>query len=92
MRIIISHFVFFIFSYHSLLELGSLSRTVHSTNMNAVSSRSHAIFTCHIQQIVIKEASAVESVDNDDMMTSKFHFVDLAGDEMKWNMSWKRYI
>ena len=32
------------------LKVGALSRTTASTNMNAQSSRSHAIFTLHIKQ------------------------------------------
>jgi hypothetical protein len=32
------------------LKMGALSRTTASTNMNAQSSRSHAIFTLHIRQ------------------------------------------
>ena len=33
----------------SLLEEGAISRTTASTNMNATSSRSHAIFTLQIK-------------------------------------------
>ena len=37
------------------LQQGALSRTTASTNMNAQSSRSHAIFTIHVkQQRVVK--------------------------------------
>ena len=32
------------------LHRGALNRTVGSTNMNAQSSRSHAIFTLHVKQ------------------------------------------
>ena len=31
-----------------ILDLGNKNRTVHSTAMNATSSRSHALFTVHI--------------------------------------------
>uniref|UniRef100_A0A8C9XQ25 Kinesin family member 21A n=1 Tax=Sander lucioperca TaxID=283035 RepID=A0A8C9XQ25_SANLU len=74
------------------LKLGALSRTTASTQMNAQSSRSHAIFTIHLCQV------RVCSPDNDDnvtdnrlansseinefeTLTAKFHFVDLAGSE-----------
>ncbi|XP_039647614.1 kinesin-like protein KIF21A isoform X2 [Perca fluviatilis] len=74
------------------LKLGALSRTTASTQMNAQSSRSHAIFTIHLCQV------RVCSLDNDDnvtdnrlansseinefeTLTAKFHFVDLAGSE-----------
>lgn len=47
----------FVFSLQTLncLQQGALSRTTASTNMNAQSSRSHAIFTIHVkQQRVVK--------------------------------------
>ena len=60
--------------------------------MNAVSSRSHAIFTVTIEQVV--EEISVGPSDSEDnstehvtaasgcsAMSSKFHFVDLAGSE-----------
>ncbi|ORX49840.1 hypothetical protein DM01DRAFT_1272729, partial [Hesseltinella vesiculosa] len=50
----------------SILTKGSLCRTTGATDMNAVSSRSHAIFTVTLKQTTL---------------TSKFHFVDLAGSE-----------
>ncbi|RGB31584.1 P-loop containing nucleoside triphosphate hydrolase protein, partial [Rhizophagus diaphanus] len=50
------------------LQKGSLCRTVASTDMNMVSSRSHAIFSIILKQTRIE-------------ITSKFHFVDLAGSE-----------
>ncbi|PKC03967.1 kinesin-domain-containing protein, partial [Rhizophagus irregularis] len=50
------------------LQKGSLYRTVASTDMNMVSSRSHAIFSVILKQTGIE-------------ITSKFHFVDLAGSE-----------
>ncbi|KAI9485374.1 MAG: hypothetical protein EXX96DRAFT_544885 [Benjaminiella poitrasii] len=61
------------------LAQGSLSRTTGSTEMNSVSSRSHAIFS-----VILKQ----QKPENDDtgkkvtkLLTSKFHFVDLAGSE-----------
>ena len=62
------------------LQTGALARTTASTQMNAQSSRSHAIFT-----ILIKRQRRIlggqNSVMEDDLetLTAKFHFVDLAG-------------
>ncbi|GBC24957.2 uncharacterized protein OCT59_009458 [Rhizophagus irregularis] len=70
------------------LQKGSLYRTVASTDMNMVSSRSHAIFSVILKQTGIE--SLEENKENDDppaqksltpKVTSKFHFVDLAGSE-----------
>jgi hypothetical protein len=58
------------------LERGSNSRTVASTKMNAVSSRSHAVFTVFLTQTSVgSEGGEAETI------CSKFHFVDLAGSE-----------
>ena len=44
-----------VFQTLNCLQQGALSRTTASTNMNAQSSRSHAIFTIHVkQQRVVK--------------------------------------
>jgi hypothetical protein len=56
----------------ALLQKGSLSRTTKSTEMNMVSSRSHAIFTLLLRQ---------RSEEGARVLTSKLHFVDLAGSE-----------
>ncbi|RUS77150.1 hypothetical protein EGW08_015085, partial [Elysia chlorotica] len=71
------------------LKSGALGRATASTNMNASSSRSHAIFTLHIrQQRVVKDQTALEDGKETDStqaefetLTAKFHFVDLAGSE-----------
>ncbi|XP_068706448.1 kinesin-like protein KIF21A [Montipora foliosa] len=71
------------------LQQGALSRTTASTNMNAQSSRSHAIFTIHVkQQRVVKLGDDEEKTSSDninnyeyEMLTAKFNFVDLAGSE-----------
>ncbi|KAI8336255.1 hypothetical protein BC941DRAFT_59292 [Chlamydoabsidia padenii] len=69
----------------SLLARGSLCRTTGSTDMNAVSSRSHAIFS-----VILKQQVADNYYDGDNehqtisskrTIVSKFHFVDLAGSE-----------
>ncbi|KAI8339306.1 hypothetical protein BD560DRAFT_25194 [Blakeslea trispora] len=58
------------------LKKGSLCRTTGSTDMNSVSSRSHAIFSVILKQKVVES-------ENEEPRTivSKFHFVDLAGSE-----------
>ncbi|ORX53097.1 kinesin-domain-containing protein [Hesseltinella vesiculosa] len=53
------------------LAKGSLCRTTGATDMNTVSSRSHAVFS-----IILKQ----HRPDTSDLI-SKFHFVDLAGSE-----------
>ncbi|XP_055017002.1 kinesin-like protein KIF21B isoform X1 [Boleophthalmus pectinirostris] len=77
------------------LKLGALSRTTASTQMNAQSSRSHAIFTIHLCQMRIcttqqnggEESLEVNGVDSSlsqpeyETLMAKFHFVDLAGSE-----------
>ncbi|CAO3641778.1 unnamed protein product [Mucor fragilis] len=56
----------------SFLSKGSLCRTTGSTEMNTVSSRSHAVFS-----VILKQQKTAEEPS----ITSKFHFVDLAGSE-----------
>eukprot|EP00731_Ephydatia_muelleri_P014567 Em0008g287a len=64
------------------LRTGALSRTVASTNMNAQSSRSHAIFTLTIVQRRPIGAEKGEGTEQDwESLSAKFHFVDLAGSE-----------
>nr|AMS24211.1 kinesin 4-Ib protein [Marsilea vestita] len=67
------------------LEQGALSRATGSTNMNATSSRSHAIFTVTLEQ---RKKLNMNSRDNntavdeiDDFLCAKLHLVDLAGSE-----------
>lgn len=57
------------------LAKGSLCRTTGSTDMNTVSSRSHAIFSVILKQNQPDQDGSTKS------LTSKFHFVDLAGSE-----------
>ncbi len=54
-----------------LLDYGNKNRTTAKTNMNATSSRSHALFTVHIESL--------EGADK--IRGSKLNFVDLAGSE-----------
>ena len=58
------------------LEDGSLRRATGSTNMNAVSSRSHAIFSIFLTQ---RKITTNQEIASD--LVSKFNFVDLAGSE-----------
>lgn len=51
-----------------LLDFGNKNRSVAKTSMNATSSRSHALFTVHI-----------ESMEEEKVKGSKLNFVDLAG-------------
>jgi kinesin family protein 3/17 len=53
-----------------LLDYGNTNRSVATTKMNATSSRSHALFTVHI-----------ESIEGEKIKGSKLNFVDLAGSE-----------
>ncbi|KAJ1370430.1 hypothetical protein KIN20_032150 [Parelaphostrongylus tenuis] len=67
-----------------ILKNGALNRTVAATNMNELSSRSHAIFSLHIkQQRVIPSSDEVPANQEVEMeiLSAKFHFVDLAGSE-----------
>lgn len=59
--------------YCSVLHKGSLCRTTKSTDMNVVSSRSHAVLTLLLRQ---RPDSTSEK-----RYVSKIHFVDLAGSE-----------
>jgi hypothetical protein len=57
--------------------MGSRNRITASTAMNAGSSRSHAVYTIKLKQVV----QSSESEDDTSEMTSKLTFVDLAGSE-----------
>ncbi|KAL0096131.1 hypothetical protein J3Q64DRAFT_1668854, partial [Phycomyces blakesleeanus] len=64
------------------LTKGSLCRTTGSTDMNSVSSRSHAIFSVILkQQIPEEEPTGASGQRSTRTIVSKFHFVDLAGSE-----------
>lgn len=61
------------------LQKGTLGRTTKSTDMNLVSSRSHAIFTLTLRQRrMISDENGVLALKS---FVSKLHFVDLAGSE-----------
>ncbi|KAL3874464.1 hypothetical protein ACJMK2_037473 [Sinanodonta woodiana] len=68
---------FIVNTYEEIEELimkGNSHRTTASTNMNDVSSRSHAIFTILFTQATIRDGIPSEK-------SSKIHLVDLAGSE-----------
>lgn len=67
----------------SVLQKGSLCRTTGSTDMNASSSRSHAIFSVTLRQSSTSMATEADPNSGGDKISlmSKFHFVDLAGSE-----------
>jgi hypothetical protein len=62
------------------LTSGSKNRITASTNMNAGSSRSHAVFTITLNQKV-RSSSSESDEDLPTNITSKLTFVDLAGSE-----------
>ncbi|RKO96025.1 P-loop containing nucleoside triphosphate hydrolase protein, partial [Caulochytrium protostelioides] len=57
------------------LAQGTLCRSVGSTNMNAMSSRSHAVFSLNLEQVISPAPRTTTR------LRSKYHFVDLAGSE-----------
>lgn len=61
---------------HRLVDFGHKIRVVGSTNMNARSSRSHAIVTLHLEVLDANEAGHRQMVRH-----SQLHAVDLAGSE-----------
>lgn len=60
-----------------ILSCGSRNRITASTAMNAGSSRSHAVYTIKLNQVV----QSTDSEDDTHRMCSKLTFVDLAGSE-----------
>ncbi|CAE7297773.1 unc-104 [Symbiodinium sp. CCMP2592] len=59
---------------YELLDFGAKRRAVAATQMNATSSRSHAVFTLQVRMVMAKPGGRIES-------QAKIHFVDLAGSE-----------
>ncbi|KAI3726307.1 hypothetical protein L1987_66104 [Smallanthus sonchifolius] len=64
------------------LEQGCLNRSVASTDMNNQSSRSHAIFTIHLEQKDKNNGETNSSeLMGEEYRCAKLHLVDLAGSE-----------
>jgi hypothetical protein len=63
-----------------LMEQGHRSRTVGSTKMNAVSSRSHSVFTLKVHQREVVEQEGGEA-GGEKGVFAKLNLVDLAGSE-----------
>jgi len=59
---------------HELLDFGAKRRATGATQMNATSSRSHAVFTLQVRMVTSRPGGHIES-------QAKMHFVDLAGSE-----------
>lgn len=67
-----------------LLSSGARHRITASTAMNAESSRSHSVFTLHLEQSVRGSNSSLEPTTGEEVvqvMCAKLTFVDLAGSE-----------
>lgn len=64
-----------------VLREGTRNRQVAATDMNAASSRSHCIFTCHIESRLEPQPGMVN------VRSSRLHLVDLAGSE-RLKTSW----
>ena len=79
-------------SFAALLTQGSSKRATASTNMNAVSSRSHAILTVTLHRQVLEEKHLAVEGAHQMETTSHFRLVDLAGSERakRTNASGKR--
>lgn len=57
-----------------LMTRGFNNRSVGATAMNSESSRSHSIFSIHVEMMVVRD-------DGEHIKTAKLHLVDLAGSE-----------
>jgi len=81
-------------SFAALLTQGSSKRATASTNMNAVSSRSHAILTVTLHRQVLEEKHLAVEGAHQMETTSHFRLVDLAGSERakRTNASGKRWL
>lgn len=60
------------------LEDGNARRAVGVHNLNEASSRSHALFTLHIEQRLLP--SAAPAPGSHRFLRTKLHLVDLAGE------------
>eukprot|EP00746_Dinoflagellata_sp_MGD_P028892 gnl/MRDRNA2_/MRDRNA2_168346_c0_seq1.p1 gnl/MRDRNA2_/MRDRNA2_168346_c0~~gnl/MRDRNA2_/MRDRNA2_168346_c0_seq1.p1 ORF type:complete len:763 (-),score=146.89 gnl/MRDRNA2_/MRDRNA2_168346_c0_seq1:134-2422(-) len=68
-----------------LMDFGTKKRVVGATNMNATSSRSHAVFTIKVQRLTGAKPRVIDgfmsSKDERTILSSKINLVDLAGSE-----------
>lgn len=64
----------------SLLDFGTKKRVTAATNMNAGSSRSHAVFTIRAQRLAGHKPAAPKK-DDRKSLSSRVNLVDLAGSE-----------
>jgi kinesin family protein 15 len=64
-----------------VLRAGIVNRQVAVNDLNAASSRSHCIFTCHIESRLELQAGIIN------VRSSRLHLVDLAGSE-RLKTSW----
>ena len=82
---------------HEALQAGAACRATAATNMNAQSSRSHAVFTIYLERTVPEAqpsdaaaaaaaaaSTAIVATGEGVCTTSKFHLVDLAGSGTFW--------
>ncbi|KAJ3098688.1 Kinesin-like protein kif3a [Phlyctochytrium planicorne] len=65
--------------YINLIKLGTKNRTVGETNMNEVSSRSHAVLTITIDQVIKKESGPTSNKKG--TLTEASSFVDMDASE-----------
>ena len=69
------------------LEMGNIQRTTAGTDMNATSSRSHAVFTVSLELLEYQaeskdgEREEKDALNDGKYIQSKLHLVDLAGSE-----------
>lgn len=61
---------------YSLMQKGAMSRNTATTNMNDVSSRSHAVFLIIVEQMRVDQDKQIK--------VGKLNLVDLAGSESVW--------
>ena len=69
---------------HRLMETGWKNRAVGATLMNSDSSRSHSIFTIHLERMeVLKGTASAQAI-----RCGKLNLVDLAGSERQSKTGW----
>ena len=66
---------------YAMLDAGNELRTVGATDMNAQSSRSHAIFRLVVESVVKKDVEQVGTAEDNAFRQSYLNLVDLAGSE-----------